>query len=79
MITLRFSKSLLSELYDQIRVARQANDYRAYRVAQALIWYSEGKGFQSIAELLAVTSRSVYHWLRRLFCEGASFIERGFV
>ena len=75
MITLRFSKSLLRELHEQVQLARQANDYRAYRVAQALIWYSQGKGFQSIAELLAVTSRSVYHWLRRLFCEGVNFIE----
>lgn len=75
MITLRFSKSLLCELHNQVNLARQTNDYRAYRVAQALIWYSEGKGFQSIAELLAVTRRSVYNWLRRLFCEGAGFIK----
>ena len=78
MITLRFSKRLLRELHDQMALARQANDYRAYRVAQALIWYSEGKRFQTIAELLSVTRRSLYNWLRRLLCEGVSFIKHQF-
>ncbi len=75
MIAFQFSKSLLRELNDQVCLARQANDYRAYRVAQALIWYSEGKGFHFIAGLLKITRRSVYNWLRRLICEGAGFIE----
>ena len=75
MITVQFSNRLLCELTNQRDVARRTNDLRAYRVAQSMIWYAEGKGFKTIAELLNVTRRSVFNWLRRLFCEGATFIE----
>ena len=76
MITLQFSKCLLCDLNDQLSLARRTNNLRAYRVAQAMIWYANGKDFKTIATLLNVTPRSVYNWLRRLFCEGAHFIKQ---
>ena len=54
MITLSFSKSILEKLQKNLEIALALSNIRLYRLAQALLWYSESKSIKQIAKLIGV-------------------------
>jgi transposase len=69
MTPLTFSKEVLDKLHEELQVAVIKNNVSLYRVIQALIWLGEGKPVSMIAELLNVTNKTVYNWLKRFMCK----------
>lgn len=43
MIVLTFSKLILEKLKENLLIAMRLSDIRLYRLAQAILWFAEGK------------------------------------
>jgi len=63
MITLSFSKSILEKLQKNLEIALALSNIRLYRLAQALLWYSEGESIKRIAKLIGVCEKTIITWL----------------
>ncbi len=56
-------------------MARQTNDFRLYRIAQGLLWLSEGKSIKEIAKLLNISARTPYNWLKAFLQGGTNWLK----
>lgn len=74
MTTLTFSRSILKRLREELRTAYQEGNTRLYRVIQGLIWLGEGRAIPLIAELLNVSARTVFNWLKTFMHRGFSWL-----
>jgi transposase len=74
MITLRFSKSILEKLYDNLLIAQRLSNIRLYRLAQALIWFAEEVGIKEIAKRMGVDARTVINWIKTFMYKGIAWL-----
>ena len=70
MITLSFSKSILEKLQKNLEIALALSNIRLYRLAQALLWYSEGESIKQIAKLIGVCEKTIMTWLKTFMYKG---------
>jgi transposase len=70
MVALSFSKAIVAELEQELIRAHALNNLRLYQLAQGLLWIHHGKSWQTIAELLGVTVKTVGNWLKRFLAQG---------
>jgi len=76
MIPISFSKPIRDKLHEELQRAFKKNNTKLYRVIQALIWYGEGKSVNDIAQLLHVSTRSIYNWVKDFICKGFNWLFR---
>ena len=74
MITLSFSKSNLEKLQKNLEIALALSNIRLYRLAQALLWYSEGESIKRIAKLIGVCEKTIITWLKTFMCKGIAWL-----
>lgn len=74
MITLTFSQAMVEGLEKELTGALGLNNLRLYKIVQGLLWVHEGKGLNSIAQLLHVTVKTVANWLRRFIVKGFGWL-----
>ncbi len=74
MITLSFSKAIVEGLQRELVKAHKLNNLRLYKLAQGLLWLSEGKSFKEIGRLLQVSTKTVWNWLRRFLVKGLGWL-----
>lgn len=74
MITLRFSKSILEKLYENLLIAKKLGNIRLYRLAQALIWFAEEVGIKEIAKRMGVDARTVINWIKTFMYKGIAWL-----
>ena len=72
-----FGKDSLRELEEELGNAYKMGNVRAYRLIQALLYignkdYDFSLGY--IANLLAVTRKTVYNWLTKFMCGGIKWV-----
>ena len=74
MVSLTFSKSIVNRLKENITKALKLNNIRLYRLAQALLWFSESMGTQEIARLIGVCERTIVNWLKTFMHKGIGWL-----
>jgi transposase len=74
MITLSFSKSILEKLQKNLEIALALSNIRLYRLAQALLWYSEGESVKQIAKLIGVCEKTIITWLKTFMYKGIAWL-----
>jgi len=74
MITLSFSKSILEKLQDSLLIALRLSNIRLYRLAQALLWFSEEIGIKEIAKRLGVGMKTIVNWLKTFMHKGLAWL-----
>ena len=77
MIPLFFSNPLKDQLRNLLKVARQTNDSRLYRLSQGLLWMAEGRAMGAIARLLNVSRSTPYNWLKSFLRKGLDWLQKG--
>jgi transposase len=56
--------------------ACELNNVQLYRLSQGLLWLGEGRSVAEVSQLLRVSVKSVYNWLRRFLAEGCDGLWR---
>jgi transposase len=74
MITLSFSKSIVEKLQKNLEIALALSNIRLYRLAQALLWYSEGESIKQIAKLIGVCGKTIITWLKTFMYKGIAWL-----
>ncbi len=74
MIALSFSKAIIEGLQQELVKAHKLNNLRLYKLAQGLLWVSEGKSLKEIGRLLQVSAKTVWNWLRRFLVKGLGWL-----
>lgn len=74
MVTLSFSKAIIAGLEQARTKACELNNLRLYKIVQGLLWISEGKSLEKVAQLLRVDVKTVWNWLKRLMVQGLSWL-----
>ena len=74
MITLSFSKSILEKLQKNLEIALALSNIRLYRLAQALLWYSEGESIKQIGKLIGVCAKTIITWLKTFMHKGIAWL-----
>ena len=74
MITPSFSKSILEKLQKNLEKALALSNIRLYRLAQALLWYSESESIKQIAKLIGVCEKTIITWLKTFMCKGIAWL-----
>lgn len=74
MITLSFSKAIVEGLQQELVKAHKLNNLRLYKLAQGLLWVSEGKSLKEIGRLLQVSTKTVWNWLRQFLVKGLGWL-----
>ncbi|MCK5355362.1 MAG: IS630 family transposase [Methyloprofundus sp.] len=74
MALLTFSKSIVDQLKENIAIAQRLNNIRLYRLAQALLWFSEGMGIKKIARLMNVCVKTIFNWLKTFMHKGIGWL-----
>jgi transposase len=74
MIALSFSKAIIEGLQQELVKAHRLNNLRLYKLAQGLLWFSEGKSIKEIGRLLQVSAKTVWNWLRRFLVKGLGWL-----
>ena len=74
MAILTFSKSIVDQLKENIAIAQRLNNIRLYRLAQALLWFSEGMGIKKIARLMNVCIKTIFNWLKTFMHKGIGWL-----
>jgi len=74
MITIAFSKETITRLQEEIRIAMRLSNIRLYRLAQALLWYGEGRNINDIAADMRVTVRTIFEWIKCFMHKGLSWL-----
>jgi transposase len=74
MITLSFSKSILEKLKKNLEIALALSNIRLYRLAQALLWYSEGESIKQIGKLIGVCTKTIITWLKTFMYKGIAWL-----
>jgi transposase len=74
MVTLSFSEAIIRGLEQERAKACELNNLRLYKIAQGLLWVSEGKALGEIARLLGVSAKTVWNWLKRLMVRGLGWL-----
>lgn len=75
MVTLTFSKQLVKKLIECALNAQKFKNVHAYRLAIALLWYSEGRSIQEIAKLLMISTKTVFTWIKKFMSGGIEWIK----
>lgn len=75
MIALRLSTNLIQKLTSLLNEAIKTNNFRLYRVVQAILWLGEGRSVKEIADLLHVSRRTPYNWLKQFLVGGIKWIQ----
>ena len=74
MAFLTFSKSIVEQLKENIAIAQKFNNIRLYRLAQALLWFSEGMGVKEISRLMNVCVKTIVNWLKAFMYKGIGWL-----
>jgi len=74
MITISFSKSILEDLRQQVKMAAEAGNIQRYRISLALLWFGEGKTLPEIGKALGVTVKTVLNWLKAFMHKGGAWL-----
>ena len=74
MVTLSFSEAIIRGLEQERAKACELNNLRLYKIAQGLLWVSEGKTLGEIARLLGISAKTVWNWLKRLMVQGLGWL-----
>lgn len=74
MITLTFSKLILEKLKENLLIAMRLSDVRLYRLAQALLWFAEGKSIKEIARLMDLEGKTIVAWIKTFMYKGLSWL-----
>jgi transposase len=70
-LVIRFSKDTVTRLRTELKAAERLNNLRVYKLGWCLLLIAEQRDFRAIAELLNISLKTVYNWLK-------SFLSRGF-
>ncbi len=79
MVSLSFSKEVLSRLEDEKARAYSEDNIHKYRVIEALLLVGEldySHSIDEIAHLTGVTSRTVYTWVKKFMAGGFKWLSR---
>lgn len=76
MVTLTWSKELMQRLEASREQACDLNNVQLYRLTQGLLWLGEGRSVMEVSQLLRVSVKSVYNWLKRFLVEGCDGLWR---
>ena len=74
MVTLNISKPILEQLERNLAIALALSNIRLYRLAQALLWYSEGESIKQIAKLIGVCEKTIITWLKTFMYKGIAWL-----
>ena len=74
MASLTFSKSIVDRLKENIAIALRLSNIRLSRLAQALLWFSEGMGAKEIARLMGVCERTIINWVKTFMHKGIGWL-----
>ncbi len=74
MVTLIISKSILEQLKKNLAIALALNNIRLYRLAQAILWYSESESIKQIAMWTAVCEKTIITWLKTFMFKGMAWL-----
>jgi transposase len=69
-----FRKYIVNRLEKELRIAERLNNLRLYKMVKCLLLINEQVGFKHIAELLNISVKTVYNWLKRFLLERFSWL-----
>lgn len=74
MIRLSFSKSILEKLQNNLLITLRLSNIGFYRLASALIWYTEDVGIKEIAKRMGVHIKAIINWLTTFMYKGMKWL-----
>jgi len=74
MVRISFSKEIVNQLNNELKLAMSLNNLRLFRIVKALLMIAAGNSLQSVASFVHVSDRQVLNWLYRFMYERHSWL-----
>ena len=71
---IRFGKSNYKRLENELKTAQRLNNLRLYKITKALLMIADEYRISTIAEILNVSTRTIFHWLSKFLAERFSWL-----
>jgi transposase len=74
MIKLTFSKEIIAQLKNNIKIGLGLSNVRLYRLAKALFLFSGDSSIKEIAKLLYVNEKTIINWIKTFMHKGLNWL-----
>ena len=71
---IRFGKSSYKRLESELKTAQRFNNLRFYKITKALLMIADEYRISTIAEILNVSTRTIFYWLSKFLAERFSWL-----
>jgi transposase len=70
----RFGKSNYKRLESELKTAQRLNNLRLYKISKAMLMIADEYRISTIAEILNVSTRTIFYWLSKFLAERFSWL-----
>ena len=71
---IRFGKSIYKRLESELKTAQRLNNLRLYKITKAMLMIADEYRISTIAEILNVSTRTIFNWLSKFLAERFSWL-----
>ena len=71
---IRFDKSNYKRLESGLKTAQRLNNLRLYKISKAMLMIADEYRISTIAEILNVSTRTIFYWLSKFLVERFSWL-----
>jgi transposase len=71
---IRFTKRTIARLREELKTAQRLSNLRLFKITKTILLIADGEAMKTVANLFAVSPKTVYNWLCRFLTESFSWL-----
>ena len=71
---IRFTKRTIVRLREELKTAQSLSNLRLFKITKAILLIADGEAMKTVANLFAVSPKTVYNWFCRFLAERFSWL-----
>jgi transposase len=71
---IRFTKRTIARLREELKTAQRLSNLRLFKITKTILLIADGEAMKTVADLFAVSPKTVYNWFCRFLAERFSWL-----